>query len=86
MRRSIRLFATAVVLTAPSPALASAQSLAFSPVTVVDVREGVARSGMTVVVTGDRITAAGPADQIAIPPSPPARPGGWSPTTLPRPS
>lgn len=67
MRRSIRLFATATVLSAAIPALALAQSLAFSPVTTVDVREGVARAGMTVVVTGDRITAVGPVNEIEIP-------------------
>lgn len=45
-----------------------AQPLAFTGVTVVDVEDGSAKPGMTVIVTEDRITDVGPTDSLAIPP------------------
>jgi hypothetical protein len=41
--------------------------LAFTDVTVVNVRDGVARSDMTVIVAGDRISAVGPSGSVEIP-------------------
>jgi len=40
---------------------------AIVDVTVIDVEAGVARSGQTVLVRGDRVDAIGPADDVAIP-------------------
>jgi hypothetical protein len=42
-------------------------SVALRAVTVVDVMDGSLRGKQTVVVTGNRITAVGPADQVRIP-------------------
>lgn len=42
-------------------------ALAFTNVTVIDVSEGVALSDMTVLVSGDRITAVGAAGSVAVP-------------------
>jgi hypothetical protein len=41
--------------------------LAFTNVTVIDVSDGVARPGMTVVVSGDRISALGPSGAVDVP-------------------
>lgn len=57
------LFLTALLLTAGP---ATAQSIAFTDVTVIDVVEGAADPGQTVVVTGDRITAVGPKNEIKV--------------------
>lgn len=46
---------------------ATAQSLAFTDVTVIDVIDGSAEPGQNVVVAGDRIVAVGGADQVVIP-------------------
>lgn len=43
-----------------------AQPIAFTNVTIIDVREGVAHPGMTVVATGDRITDIGSVDKIEV--------------------
>jgi ketosteroid isomerase-like protein len=62
--------ATAVALLAACSALPTAaapQALAITDVTVVDVREEVARPGMTVVISGDRIAAVGPSGSVAVP-------------------
>jgi imidazolonepropionase-like amidohydrolase len=40
--------------------------LAFTNVTVIDVRDGVARPDMTVVISVDRITAVGQAGSVAV--------------------
>lgn len=58
------LILLAVVLVPPA---ATAQPLAFTGVTVIDVVEGVAVPDQTVVVTGDRIAAVGPAAEVAVP-------------------
>jgi imidazolonepropionase-like amidohydrolase len=47
--------------------LAAAQTLAFTGVTVIDVEDGSAKPGMTVIVIGDRITNVGPTDLVSIP-------------------
>src|SRR5262245_62778223 len=49
------------------PALALAQSLAITGVTVVDTTGGAPRPGMTVVIEGERIVGLGPAGEIAVP-------------------
>ena len=54
LKRIVLLAAFAVTASATS-----AQSLAFTDVTVIDVTEGTAVSGRTVIVTGDRIAAVG---------------------------
>lgn len=46
---------------------AAAESVVFTNVTVIDVRDGVARPDMTVAVTGDRITSIGPAGETETP-------------------
>lgn len=46
---------------------ATAQPIAFIKVAVIDVAEGEARPGMTVVVTGDRITGVGRTDSLEVP-------------------
>jgi imidazolonepropionase-like amidohydrolase len=50
------------------PAQGRGVTLAFTNVTVIDVRDGVARPDVTVVVSGDRITAVGATDEVEIPP------------------
>ncbi len=45
----------------------TAGSLALTHVTVIDMTGAPAKADMTVIVTGDRITALGPADKVAIP-------------------
>jgi imidazolonepropionase-like amidohydrolase len=49
--------------------LAQAQDvpLAFTNVTVIDVSDGVAHPGMTVVITGSRITAVGTVEEVGVP-------------------
>ncbi|PAP77212.1 amidohydrolase family protein [Rubrivirga marina] len=47
---------------------ATAQPIAFTDVTVIDVEEGVAKPGRTVVVSGDRITSVGPSGEVEVPP------------------
>jgi hypothetical protein len=47
--------------------IATAQPIALTNVTVIDVEEGVARPGMSVIVTGDRITAVGTENEIDVP-------------------
>ncbi len=66
-RGVMRLFGTAVLLFAATPAIALAQPLVLSPVTLIDVREGTANPGMTVVITGNRITDVGSVDEIDVP-------------------
>jgi imidazolonepropionase-like amidohydrolase len=46
---------------------AAAQPIAFTNITVIDVEEGVARPGMSVIVTGDRITDVGSMNEIDVP-------------------
>lgn len=46
---------------------AAAQPFAFTNVTIIDVEEGVANLGMSVIVTGDRITGVGTVDEIDVP-------------------
>jgi len=41
--------------------------LTITPVTVIDVRQGVALPDMTVIVTGDRITTVGASDSVDVP-------------------
>lgn len=62
--KATALLLTALLLTGA----ATAQSLAFTDVTVIEVAEGVAEPGKTVVVTGDRIAAVGDADEVQVPP------------------
>ena len=50
-----------------SAGAATAQPLAFADVTVIDVEDGTARPGMTVIVSGDRITSVGPTSTVAVP-------------------
>ena len=50
-----------------SAGVATAQPLAFTDVTVIDVAGGTAEPGMTVVVTGDRITGVGPSVEVEVP-------------------
>lgn len=45
----------------------TAQAFAFTDVTVIDVVDGAAEPGQTVVVAGDRITAVGAANGVVIP-------------------
>lgn len=47
--------------------IAASQPLAIINVTVIDVSDGIANPNMTVVVTGDRITALGSVDEIETP-------------------
>lgn len=63
--KRIALLLTVLLLPAGA---ASAQSLAFTDVTVIDVVDGVAEPDMTVVVEGDRITAVGDVSTVEIPP------------------
>lgn len=67
MKLSIRTLGLILSLAAATPAMALAQPLVFSPVTVIDVREGVARPDMTVVVTGNRITRVGRTGSVEVP-------------------
>lgn len=54
---------------------AAAQALAFTHVTVIDVAEGVAEPGRTVVIEGDRIVSVGLSDEVEVPAG--AIPGLW---------
>lgn len=63
MKRTALFLATFVL----ASGAAAAQSLAFTDVTVIDVEQGVAEPGRTVVVTGDRITNIGPSSDTDIP-------------------
>lgn len=54
----------AALLLAADPG--TAQSLAFTDVTVIHVVEGAAEPGRTVVVTGDRITAVGATVEVEV--------------------
>jgi len=56
-----------VLLLVVVPGTAKAQPIAFTGVTVIDVAEGVALPDMNVVVTGNRISAMGEADEVEIP-------------------
>ena len=62
---------TGALLIAAAPIAAQSASapapVAFSNVTVVDVRSGALRADQTVVVSGDRITAVGPAASVRVP-------------------
>ena len=60
----IALFFTALLYPVGT---ASAQSLAFTDVTVIDVKEGVAEPGVTVIVSGDRIWGIGKTDSLEVP-------------------
>lgn len=75
-RRTVFPAALAVILAwsllvggAVTPIGAEAQTVAFTPVTVVNVREGVVLPDMTVVVTNGRITAVGPEGSVQVPSS-----------------
>jgi hypothetical protein len=50
-----------------APIAAFAQSLVITPVTVIDVRDGVGRPDMTVVVSGDRIAHVGSVGEVDVP-------------------
>jgi len=58
-------FALALLLALAAPA--AAQSVALTPVTVVDVTDGALYSNQTVLVEGDRIAAVGPAADVSVP-------------------
>lgn len=64
MKRTALLL-TALLLTAGA---ATAQSLAFTDITVIDVEEGTAEPGMTVLVSSDRIAAVGEVGTVEVPP------------------
>jgi imidazolonepropionase-like amidohydrolase/ketosteroid isomerase-like protein len=49
------------------PAAVASQTAAIPDVTIVDVREGITRPAMTVVISGDRIAAVGPSGSVAVP-------------------
>ena len=66
------VLALALVLLHPVPATSQGLdeddgSFAITPVAVIDVRDGELLPDRTVVVTGDRITAVGPADSVEVP-------------------
>ncbi|MGI9037470.1 MAG: amidohydrolase family protein [Gemmatimonadota bacterium] len=65
-RHCIQIFGLFLLIATAAPA-AMAQSLAFTRVTVIDVRDGTVRPNTTVVVTGNRITAVGPVGAVEIP-------------------
>jgi imidazolonepropionase-like amidohydrolase len=68
--RRLTAFLTVVVLAGALPARAedaTAKSLAITGVTVIDATGAPARPDMTVVVTGDRITAVGKIDEVGVP-------------------
>ena len=67
MRRPLTAIALLTSATAAAPAPAAPQTLAITDVNVVDVGGGVARPGMTVVVSGDRILALGPSGSVDVP-------------------
>ncbi|MBD3617107.1 MAG: amidohydrolase family protein [Gracilimonas sp.] len=46
--------------------LVTAQPIVFTNVTIIDVEEGVAMPGMSVIVTGERITAVGTLNEIKV--------------------
>lgn len=62
--KPIALLLTALLLAAGD---GTAQSLAFTDVTVIDIAAGVIKPGMTVVVVGDRIAAAGVVEDVEVP-------------------
>jgi hypothetical protein len=57
---------SAACVALPTPA--QAQTLVFSDVSVVDVREGHVLADMTVVISGDRVARVGPGAKVEIPP------------------
>jgi imidazolonepropionase-like amidohydrolase len=59
--------ATGCASAARAPGAASANAVAITHVTVIDVSSGTARPDMTVVVRGNRIVAIGAADSVATP-------------------
>lgn len=63
MKRTVLLL-TALLLVADA---ATAQSLAFTDVIVIDVAEGVVEPGMTVVIQGDRIVRVGSSGEVEVP-------------------
>lgn len=63
MKRTALLL-TALLLVADA---ATAQSLAFTDVTVIDVTEGVVEPDMTVVIKGDRIVRVGLSGEVEVP-------------------
>jgi imidazolonepropionase-like amidohydrolase len=68
--RHVAACLTVVALAGALPARAEdapAKSLAITGVTVIDATGAPARSDMTVVVTGDRITAVGKSGEVAVP-------------------
>jgi cytosine/adenosine deaminase-related metal-dependent hydrolase len=71
----MRRAAASLALAAATATLASAQPaprarpIAITRVTLIDVTGGTPRRDMTVVVTGDRITAVGPASRVRVPPA-----------------
>jgi imidazolonepropionase-like amidohydrolase len=66
--RRVAACLTVVALAAALPAQAEdAKSLAITGVSVIDATGAPARPGMTVVVTGDRITAVGKSGEVGVP-------------------
>jgi imidazolonepropionase-like amidohydrolase len=71
IQRAAASLALAAATAAPAQAQgteSAARPIAIMRVTVVDVSGGPSRSDMTVVVSGDRITAVGSSPQVVIPP------------------
>jgi imidazolonepropionase-like amidohydrolase len=66
MPRSTSVLAL-LVACAALPAAVASQTVAIPDVTIVDVREGITRPAMTVVISGDRIAAVGPSGSVAVP-------------------
>lgn len=62
--KTVQILTTLLFLTY---SLASAQSVAIIHVKIIDVEEGVTKPGMSVIVTGDRISAVGSVPEIEIP-------------------
>jgi imidazolonepropionase-like amidohydrolase len=65
--KSIKLVLIILPLLLLASSLAMAQPIAFTNVSIIDVDEGVDRSGMSVIVTGDRITDVGSMNEIDVP-------------------
>jgi imidazolonepropionase-like amidohydrolase len=66
--RSLARLALLVVFAVPLSAQdASTLPIAFTGVSVVDVRSGAVQAGQTVVITGNRITDAGPSASVRVP-------------------
>jgi imidazolonepropionase-like amidohydrolase len=67
LSRGLRFARLALALTCLAPAPVPAQITAFTAVTVIDPATGTSRSDQTVVVQGNRISAAGPHTTTAVP-------------------